>query len=406
MKLGGDTPAEQTVALEQRHANDIINPHEGAAEVPAHREDLTKRDLANAPSAEPTFDLGEIPAEEADKLLKLQEAGMIDLPGLKKPEQDPRLVEWTYEELAEYLLIERPQRRLKPGTVETTEDYLRFLANGPRRRWTQEIPPPPTMSLRPPREKGWLAIVRHYLEYGKDGKTLNNHRLSLKRLLEFLGIPEWESLKTNFPEPFVKPAIPPDKLVPEFWKPDTERSSDPYMNAMWRAVFHFTFHAGLRPPSELADLELPNVDFERDRITYYEKKKDNWRYDVPFEPFMVSATNGPSLRWYVEHVRPEVDVGKSDALFLTKKGEAWSHRYFGKCMSEVGKRVWPKFTPYSTRHWFATQFLIANDFRVYPTAKRIGDTVSVTEKWYLDEARARSEMDRKFRMPRFRRMSQ
>lgn len=367
--------------------------------MPSSRDDLTHRQSESAQPAEPSFDLGQIPASEAEKLLKLQEAGFIDLPGLTAPKDDPRLTDWSYEDLAEYLLVRR-SRRLKPGTVETTEDSLRFLERGPKRRWTEDIPKPPTMSLRPPNETGWLGIVRHYLEYGKNGKTLNNHRLALKRLLEFLEISEWKSLQSPFPEPFVQPAIPPDTLVPKFW---TERlDDDPYMARLWKAVFHFNFHAGIRPPSELCDLELDKVDFDRCRITYYEKKKDRWRYDVPFEPFMMTATNCPSLLWYVKHVRPKVDCGKSNALFLTKTGEKWSHRYFGQLMSEAGKKIWPKFTPYSTRHWFATQFLIANEFNVYATAKRIGDTVSVTEKWYLDEAKARSELDRQYRMTRFR----
>jgi integrase len=142
------------------------------------------------------------------------------------------------------------------------------------------------------------------------------------------------------------------------------------------------------------------VDWDRNRITYWEEKKDNWRYDVPFEPFLINGRNCPSLRWYVDNVRPMVDTGQSDALFLAPNGQKWVHGTFGQRMSKAGKRVWDKFVPYCTRHFVAVQYLIANDYNVYATAKRLGDTTATVERYYLPHAEAQSGLDRRFSMPR------
>lgn len=62
--------------------------------------------------------------------------------------------------------------------------------------------------------------------------------------------------------------------------------------------------------------------------------------------------------------------------------------------NEVGKQVWPRSYGYCTRHWFATQFLIANEFNFKVTA--------VVEKHYLKKPRVRAEVESRYHMPQFR----
>jgi len=369
------------------------------------REDLTQRRSSNATEPRVTVSLR---PEDVDTLQRLQEAGLIDIPGLDLSDDNPCLVDWTWDELEEYLLYKR-RNPLAEGTVRQTLNWLQFLeAPDESYRWTEDFPPPPGMELRPPREEEWQEIVAYYLAHGKDGNTLNNHRLALKRLLDFLrrergaSIDSWESLEGKISQSAPDRPIPPDDVVPEFWAKETDRHPDLYIDKLCRAVFHFNFHAGLRSPSELADLELDNVDFETDRITYWEEKKDRWRRRVKFPTFLVSAKNGPSLKWYVDHVRSEVDTGDSDALFLTLDGEAWTHRAMGKMLGRVGKRIWPTFYGYCMRHWFATHFLLANEFNLKATAERLGDTTAVVEKFYLDDAKVRAEVESRYQIPRFR----
>lgn len=369
--------------------------------MPSSREDLRHRDTSHA--NEPRIHL-ELKPKDAETLMKLQDAGVIDIPGLDLAEDDPRLVEWTYDEYIHYMRFER-RHTVVESTAKQYASYLRFLEDpASSRYWTEDFDPPPPLQLRPPREEDWKDIISHYILHGKDGKTLNNHRRALKPLLRFLGLPMWQSLVDGFPEADAERVIPTKDRVPEFWT--RSLSDDPYMEKLWKAVFHFNFHAGVRPPSELCDMELEKVDWDRNRITYWEEKKDNWRYDVPFEPFLINGTNCPSLRWYVDHVRPMVDTGKSDALFLAPNGKKWVHGTFRQKMSAAGKQVWAKFIPYCTRHWVAVQFLIANDYNVYATAKRLGDTVAVVERSYLPHAEARADLDRRFSMPRFRKGTQ
>lgn len=360
--------------------------------MPDHRDHLTQR-----AHAQPEISLGTITQRDANAILAAAEAGLIDLDHQTLGQLRPRLQEWTYDELEEHLVTVED---LADSTIRDTLRYLRSLED-PGHTGRMPTPLPPPVDLRPPDEATWRRYVVHRRRNGISGGGLNDYRKAVNRLLRFLGIDIWPSTERGYDTNTRPLELPPDELVPRFWARDNPLHEDPYIADLVRAIFHWGFHAGWRPPSELADADLDGINWSTREITWWEEKKDRWR-KWTYEPFAVTATNGPSLAWYVDHVRPRVDTGESDALFLTTRGTRYSHAGLRNLLSPIGKQVWPRFTPYTMRHWMATSHLVANDLRLIPTARRLGDTTDVVERHYLEEARIRAEVDTGYRMPRTR----
>jgi integrase len=354
------------------------------------RADLTKQESATA-NPEPNVQLT-LSTEDAETLLKLQDAGLVDLDGLDElGTENPKLTDWTYEGFRQHML---GVQDLAESTTRERVKYIRYLED-------HEGSP---VELRPPREGSWLEHVTYRRRYEDvTGAALNHYRKSLKSLLRFLELDIWECLNSRYKESSQAWTLPPDDLVPRFWTDvDHLRANtrSDYLAHTYAYVFHFGFHTGVRPPSEIAHLDVGDVDLDNPRIIVSEEKKNNRRVleDVP--AYVMTAGNAKSLRLYLEHWRPRVDQGKTDALFLNSKGERFNKTALGNQLSKIGKTLWPDFKPYTMRRWFATQLLISSGFNVYVVAEKIGDKVSTVEDHYLERAKARSKMGDEHHIPR------
>lgn len=347
---------------------------------------------AHAPQdrAEGTFTF-----EELSKVLELIRKGAIDVDGIDSiPTLDPILTDWTYEQFEQDMLAAQGHA---DSTAYNRCKYIRFLES------FEEAP----VELRPPDEESWIEHVAVRRANGATGAALNHYRKALKSLLKFLDrragheVPMWRSLNSQFTEAKPVWTLPPDELVPKFWLTDRWEGVDPVMGMTYSYIFHYGFHMGVRPPSELAVLDVDDVDFEGRRVIVTEPKKGGNRRLVENVPkYVLSSPTSKSLRNYVDHWRPKVDAGTSDALFLNGHGERFSVRSLGNNLSQLGKRIWPKFKPYTMRRWFATQLLISSGFNVYIVAQALGDTVATVEEHYLDAAKARAAMDGQGHLPR------
>lgn len=383
----------QVAAQEIDHAT-TQPTHPGAKEVPPRREDLTQRSPANATS-EPSVNLA-LSAEDVQTLLKLRDAGLIQLDGLEMANHDPKLTDWTYEEFLRHMVtVQKLRARTSQGRDSTARQRVRYIT------FLEEHDVVP-VQLRPPDEESWLDHVQYRMdEEGKSGTTLNQYRKAVKSLLKFLGINPWQSLDTAFDETPPHWTLPGDETVRRFW---IERlHEDDYLNAVYTHLFHYGFNMGVRPPSELVSLNVDDVDFRGRTVHVRQVKKGGKvlpRDDVP--AFVLDAPNAKSLRNYLDNWRPRVDKSKSDAFFLNTQGRRFNVCCLGSDLSEIGKRIWPRFSPYTMRRWFATKFLIANDFNLYATAHQLGDTAPTVERHYLDKAKARAAMKGRFRMERVR----
>lgn len=118
-----------------------------------------------------------------------------------------------------------------------------------------------------------------------------------KSLLDFLG-PSWLSLQEKYDEVPTHWTLPPDEWIAKFWNEavcvDDPRNS--YLNDTIRHLVHSGSWGGNRPPSELAALNLSDVNFkERSVIVTEIKKVCRKRVLNDVEPFVVSVPNGKGL---------------------------------------------------------------------------------------------------------------
>ncbi|PSG98335.1 hypothetical protein BRD56_00890 [Thermoplasmatales archaeon SW_10_69_26] len=147
-------------------------------------DDLTLQDAANAQQAASTVDLR---PEEIKTLLKLRDAGLIELAGLGElHNENPELTEGTYEEFRRHMVA---SQGLAPGTADCRVRYIRFLEHH------EDAP----VSLRPPSEDSWQDHVLLRMENGATGSALNHYRKALKSLLKFLGLGRMGVLEPSVP---------------------------------------------------------------------------------------------------------------------------------------------------------------------------------------------------------------
>lgn len=331
----------------------------------------------------------EISAEDLDILLRLRAAGLLNLDGLDYLTHNPRLQDWTYEAFHRHM---RADQDLRPKTARCRVRYVSALEEG-----RVGLP----VELRPPSEQSWLEHVYDRREDGATGSALNHYRKALRSLFRFLGTPEWPCLLRSYDEPEPQWTLPADDLVRQFW---TKRlSRHPYTAATYAHIFHFGFHVGVRPPSEICALDVDDVDFDAGRIVITEVKKGDQRRAIEdLEPFVLTAHNSKSLWNYYTHHRPKVDRGRSRAFWLNHDGRRYNPDHLRTRLAKAGRKIWPEFCPYTMRRWFATQLLVASGLNVYVVADRLGDTVATVERHYLDRARARTAMRGQYHLPRLR----
>jgi len=238
---------------------------------------------------------------------------------------------------------------LAESTTKERVKYIRYLES-------HEAAP---VQLRPPVKDSWIEHVT-YRRTHEDvtGAALNHYRLALKSLLKSLGIQPWECLNSEYKETTSEWTLPPDDLVARFWTDVDhlrEHTRSRYLAQTYAYIFHFGFNTGVRPPSEIVNLDIGDVDLDNRRIVVTEDKKRGDRRlleDLP--EFVMTANNAKSLRLYLEHWRPKVDDGSSDALFLNSQSQWFNKVTLRNQLSKIGKTLWPDFKSYTMR-WFATQ---------------------------------------------------
>ncbi len=313
---------------------------------------------------------------------------------------DPVLREWTHESFQTYY-ASRPS-----SGASTAQQYAEALQ---RMADHDEAP----VQLRPPCEDDWRTHVAWRKAQGQSAHTLNLYWCSLKALLEFLsqktGEPiRWTSLERSFPTDPVRPRLPPDKLVPEFWHHDYFPGR-PVKTKLAQYLFRFGFLTGVRPPSELAVLDVQDIDLEARTIRVEQPKKggaENIREDEP--KHLLTAPTEKSLRNWLTHWRPKLDP-ETDALFPRWDGTSWVNpdasdpydRLRG-FLKRAGTKVWPGYFPYVMRHWYATQLMVQTNLNAYAVADRLGDTTATIEKHYVNPAKARAGAKSGWQIPRLR----
>lgn len=232
---------------------------------------------------------------------------------------------------------------------------------------------------------------------GPTGAPLE-HRKALKHVCRWQDEAIWQSLQARIPPAKRRKRPTPTRGVVA--RPTAPHEDATYRDQVFRHVTHFLAHTG-RPISEARDLRVSDVDWDALDIHLWAEKHDDYR-PMRYEPLIVTAPNGLSLKHYVDHVGPEPNPGSEDALFLTWDGDPWSYNSLRTKLSKWGKQVWPQFDPHSLRKVAATVLPIENDYDLKRTALRLGIRARTVGDHYLDEAMIRDQMGTDFTMPRVR----
>ena len=139
-------------------------------------------------------------------------------------------------------------------------------------------------------------------------------------------------------------------------------SKDPYENALYQYMMFHNFFIGWRVPSEPCTITIKDVDIDnkgRGSIIITETKKRYSKRIILPEKYVLSAPTYKSFKNWIEKWRPKVaNQYSGDALYLQPNGRPFTVRYLGKKLSENGKKVWPHYQPYVSRHWCAIALLI------------------------------------------------
>lgn len=135
-------------------------------------------------------------------------------------------------------------------------------------------------------------------------------------------------------------------------------STDPYEKRLFQYLMTHGFLIGPRPASELSFMKVEDFDESTGMLTFYQPKVERWR-QVPLEPELSFATNKKSMKNWIDIWRPKVETSKSgNFLFLQPNGRPFTEAYMAKQLRFYGCMAWPKFTPYSMRHFAATARLV------------------------------------------------
>jgi integrase len=190
--------------------------------------------------------------------------------------------------------------------------------------------------------------------------------------------------------------VPPPETVHKFFT--YKYSDDPYENKLYQYLFYIGFLCGMRPPSELANMDLDNIkiyDNGYGRITLIEDKKHKKRRIINPEKFIMSSPTRKSLSNWINKWRPMVENGNSgNALFLTPQGKRFSVRYLGKKLRQQGKKIWPEFYPYIMRHWCCTARMIEWNFNIDRVRRWAGHKKPDQTMTYLHIAYDRIEQEK------------
>lgn len=149
------------------------------------------------------------------------------------------------------------------------------------------------------------------------------------------------------------------------------------------AMFEMIYATGLRV-SELVGLDLYRVDLEMGCVTVMGKGSKE-----RVVPMGIPASR--AILHYVENVRPLI-LGRyrSDALFVTRRGNAMTRQAFWKIVKKTALRagIMKEISPHTLRHSFATH-LVQNDADLRWVQIMLGHADIATTEIYTHVARQR-----------------
>ena len=277
----------------------------------------------------------------------------------------------TFEDVALHAYL---RQRLSISTIEKRLRYARFME-------THRVP----VDFRHPTYENFIRHMDYREEIEKaTSQALRHEWKTITMFLRAYGLADnWMKYRAPHYTPTNDIVIPYPETVNKFFT--FEYSSDTYETKLYQYLFFLGFTIGMRPPSELCNLNISDVkiDGKRGSITITETKKHGNKRTLIPERFILVSPNRKSLKNYIDKWRPQVDNGTETTLFLTPEGKRFTPDYLRMKLSEYGKHIWKDFHPYTMRHWCATARMIEWDYNIDRVSSWLGHSHLDMTKRYL-----------------------
>lgn len=167
-----------------------------------------------------------------------------------------------------------------------------------------------------------------------------------------------------------------------------EYTDNIYENRLFQSIAFLGFMFGMRPPSEIINLNLDDIIINKDGTGYIriheQKKHGKKRIIIPFNKSVLTSPVFKSPKNYIDNWRHKVANSRSkDALFLQSDGRRITGKYIRSYISPAGKKIAGQyFHLYTMRHTFATYLYdYTKDFKF--VSQMLGHTKINTTNGYV-----------------------
>lgn len=294
---------------------------------------------------------------------KLELYKRTDVPLFLNPEN------WTFLDLA---LHAKYRQYLDESTIEKHLRYLGFMER-------HSCP----VDLRHPTPENFLRHVDYRLVIDNPPGTPNALKHEKRALLMLLRATkqytdDWKEYIKTPPvrEDDGNDFIPLPSIVNQLFH--ATYSEDTYENVLLQTVVFTGFNFGMRPPSELCNLNIEDVVIYEDGTGYIriheDKKHGRTRIYYPWDKVVLSSTIYRTLKNYLGTWRQKaVTQFSGDALFLKRDGGRITESYLESNISPVFKAITKERNAklYTMRKTFGT-YLYDQTKDIHLVAKRLG----------------------------------
>jgi integrase len=243
---------------------------------------------------------------------------------------------------------------LSDSTIEKNLRYARFMEKHPC-----------PVDFRNLTAENFLRHIDYRLELENPPATPNALKHEKKAILMFLRAynlysDQWKKLVKTPPvtDSEENIEVPFPTVVNELYH--ATYSKNKYENILMQTIVFLGINFGMRPPSEICNLNLEDIILNKDGTGYIriheDKKRGKNRVIIPFNKTVLSSPVFKTPKNYTDNWRDKVANDKSgNALFLKPDGRRITGKYLRDHITPTGKKIAGSyFHLYTMRHTCAT----------------------------------------------------
>lgn len=304
--------------------------------------------------------------------LNLQHISRLGFPTQLKPKQA------TLDDLAIHAKI---RQYLSNSTIAKNIRCLKFMA--------KHAAP---VNWQDPQKEQFINHVDYRLQIeDATANAIHNEWKALRMVLRAYGIEPWD-IRLPPRKRTSKRIIPLPDMVHKIIH--ANYSKDPYEKRLYQYMMFHSFMEGMRNPSELAILKTSDITFDQNiaYMTITETKKHYNQRTIMLNKEIATDYRRKSLKNWLDHWRPKVaNQHSKDFLFLQPSGKPFTVRHLGKNLAKHGKKIFPEYSPYVSRHFCAVAKLIetkinTGKFDVFTVKNWLGHSKIETTMSYISQA--------------------